>query len=272
MIFRHCKRTAKGRGCFFKRMLRQHGCAILPAAASMCSFQIYVVTLVAMTTGVAAHCQAQEVASIDVTSLVRKELRRPSAPPSTRHQGGIGADYPCPSATKDMGALHTELVSVDRPKYRAGDLLTFEVTVKNVGSEPLMVPVSPDLADLQLDDPAEQFSYSELELSLWDAVSDKSSLGLVGVRLYGDKNHANTTIDLRPGEWVRIRGKDRINIPSDSVERIHSGTIVYSYPQTVVHQCETLLTATSMATSCREICIRQTHGESFPVAVTAPER
>jgi len=239
----------------------------------MCSFRIYFVTLAAITMG-AAHCRAQEVAFIDVTSLVRKELRRPTATPDTRHQGGIIAHYPCLGAINDSGALHTELVSVDRPRYRAGDLMTFEATVKNVGSGPLIIPTSSELADLQSDDPANQFSYSELDLFLWDAVSDKSSLGLVGVRLYGDKNHANTTIDLRPGEWVRIRGRDRINIPRDDsvVERIHSGAIDHSYPQAAVYHCETLMTATSLATSCREVCIRQTYGKSLPIAVTAPEK
>ena len=239
-----------------------------PLSFLMCSSRIYFVALVAITTG-AAHCRAQEVASIDVTSLVRKELRRPIATPTTRHQGGIAENHPCPSATSHVGTLHTELVSVDRPKYRAGDLLKFEVTVKNVGSESLLIPVSPDLADLQSEDPAEQFSYSELDIFLWDALSDKSSLGLVGLRLYGDKNHGNTTIVLRPGEWARIRGKDRIQ---PIVERFDSGTIDYSYPQTTVSHCETLLTATSMATSCREICVRQTRIKSAPIALTAPKQ
>lgn len=238
----------------------------------MSSLQIYFVALVAITIGT-ARCRAQEVASIDATSEVRKELRRPTATPGTRHQGGIGADYHCSSATNYKGALHSELVSVDRPRYRAGDELTFEITIKNVGSELLKIPVSPDLADLQPEDSAQQFGYSELKLSLWDAVSDKSSLGLVGVRLYGNENRANTTIDLRPGQWVRIRGKDRINIPRDDsiAERIHSGAIDHSYPQTTIYHCETLLTPTSMTTACREICIRQTHGENFPIALTVPE-
>lgn len=236
----------------------------------MRSFQIYFLTLLAITTG-APDCRAQEVASIDVTNLVRKELRRPAATASTRHQGGIGADYHCPSVENEAGALHTELLSVDRPSYRAGELLTFEVTVKNVGIKSLKIPLSPDLADLQLEDPAEQFGYSELKLTLWDTLNDKSSLGLVAVRLYGNESRAKTMMELLPGEWVRIRGKDRISIQQDGVERIHLSTITHSYPQAILYLCGTLMTATSMATACREICIRQASRESFPIMLTAPE-
>jgi len=238
---------------------------------SMRSFQIYFLTLVAIAPG-APRCRAQEVVSIDVTNLVRKELRRPAAAPGTKHQGGIDADYHCPSAKSDAGALQTELVSVDRPGYSAGDLLTFEVTVENVGSKSLKIPVSPDLADLQLEDPAEQFGYSEFTLTLWDALSDKSSLGLVAVRLYGNDDQANTTMKLLPGQWVRIRGKDRINIPREGVERIHFSAITHSYLQAILYHCETQMTATSMATACREICIRQARRESFPITLTAPEQ
>lgn len=240
----------------------------------MYSFLTYFVALVLIAPG-AAHCRAQEVASIDVTSLFRKELRRPKVTRITSPKGGIIADYPCSGATQDAGALHTELISVDRPTYRAGDLLSFEVTIKNVGSKSLMIPASADLADVQPEDPSEQFSHSKLTLFLWEALRDKSSFGLAGVQLYGDKSHANTTIGLRPGEWLRIKGRDRINpFPPEMVERIRSGsgTIDYSYPETAVYHCDTLLTTTSITSSCRESCIRQTGGKSFRIAITTPEQ
>jgi hypothetical protein len=56
--------------------------------------------------------------------------------------------------------LRGTLVSLDTD-YHIGDEPRFEVTIENAGSSPLRVLFSPHLADLQPQDPAQKFAYSE---------------------------------------------------------------------------------------------------------------
>ena len=234
-----------------------------------------VALVVALAISVATSCRAQEVASIDLTKVAaRTELRRPPSTSGTRQSGGIAADYRCSNATNSTGVLRTALVSLDRSQYQIGDEPTFEVTVKNVGSNPLKIPFSPDLADLQPEDPAQKFGYFELRVSLWVAAGEEWAMGIGEVHLYGAEDHANTTLTLRPGEWVRITGKDKLRVPSDGsgVEHIHSGAVDHAYAQVSIYQMETLLTPTSTATVSREICLRQTRGKKMPITITAPEQ
>lgn len=236
-----------------------------------------VALVVAVATWVATSCRAQEVGSVDLTKVVaRTELRRPASTPGTRQRGGIVADYRCSNATSGAGILRTTLVSVTgRPRYQIGDELTFEVTVKNVGTRPLKIPFSAHLADLQPENPAQKFGYSDLRLSLWAAAGMKWIVGIAEVRLYGADDHTNTMLTLSPGEWVRITGhQDKLCMPTDGsvVESIHSGAVDHAYAQVSLYHMETLLTPTSAATVSREICLRQTRGEGMPIAITAPEQ
>jgi len=173
-----------------------------------------------------------------------------------------------------MGMLHTQIESLDRQRYMAEDWLTFEVTIKNVGSMPLTIPFSPDLADLQPEDAAQKFGYSALQLSLFAAAgNDPHIVGLAIVRLYGNQNHANTMVTLSPGEWVRIAGRDKIHFPPDptTIDLIHAGAFDRAYPQVAAYHSETSLTPTSSTTDSHEICIQQTRGKGFPIALAKPE-
>lgn len=234
--------------------------------------------LVAIATSAASNCRAQEVGSLDhtKTTAYSRELRRPAASTtSTRWLGAVFADYHCADTTRKTGALHTKIESLDRQRYSDGDWLTFEVTIKNVGSIPLKIPFSIDLADLQPEDAAQGFGYSALSVSLWAAAGDDPRvIGLAGVRIYGADDRPNTMVTLSPGEWVRIAGRDKIHFPADrsAVDLIHSGAIDHAYPQVSVYHSETLLTPTSSATDSREICIRQTRGKAFPIALSTPEQ
>jgi hypothetical protein len=232
--------------------------------------------LVAIAT--VSNCRAQEIGSLDHTkgTAYSRELRRPAAStPGTRWLGAVFADYPCADATRKMGALQTKIEFLDRQRYRDGDWLTFEVTIKDVGCIPLKIPFSIDLADLQPEDAAQGFGYSALSVSLWAAASnDPYVIGLVAVRIYGAEDRPNTMVTLSPGQWVRIAGRDKIHFPADrtALDLINSGAFDHAYPQVSVYHSETLLTSASSATDSREICIRQTRGKGFPIALATPEQ
>lgn len=235
---------------------------------------VFLVVAVAMAGG--ANCLAQEVGFVDLTrDTARTELRRPGSTPGTRQRGGILADHLCSNAAQTTDALRTTLVSLDRAQYRVGDEPTYEITVENVGSASLRIPFSPHLADLQPEDPAEKFAYSELRLLLWIAADKEWSANTGGGSLYGDEDHADTMLTLNSGEWVRIIGKGKFVLPADGsvVERIHWGYAVdQAYAQVSLYGLETLLTPTATATISRETCLRQTHGESIPIALIGLEQ
>src|SRR5437764_14522920 len=132
------------------------------------------------------------------------------------------------------GALQTNIESLDRQRYSDGDWLMFEVIIKNVGSIPLKIPFSIDLAELQPEDAAQGFRYSALQVSLLAAAgNNKRVIGLAMVRIYGAEGRPNTMVTLHPGEWVRIAGRDKIHFPTErsAVDLMHSGAIDNASPQ-----------------------------------------
>jgi hypothetical protein len=244
---------------------------------SMRSNRIPCVTLAAaIAAGMGAKCLAQEVGSVDLTEVTaRTDLRRPPPTPgASGARGGNHEVHACFDSTNNAGTLRTTLASLDRTQYRVGDEPTFEVTVENVGSLPLKIPFSPHLADLQPADPGQKFTYSELAVVLWIGGTQWSANTGGGVALYGAEDHADTMLTLNPGESVRIIGKGKFVLPTDGVsaEVIHSGHAVdHVYAQVSVYRVETLLTPTAVATLSREVCLRQTQGESVPIALTGPK-
>lgn len=237
---------------------------------------------VAISAALGANCQAQEVASVDLTKLTaRRDLRRPVSTQETSGARGVTTeDHTCPmgpipvnpDATNNaVGTLRTTLVSLDRTHYQVGDEPTFEVTVENVGSTPLKIPFSPHLADLQPKVPGQKFAYSELQLVLWIAGTEGGSNTGGGASLYGADNHADTMLTLNLGEWVRIIGKGKITFypaPVAGKGPVHPDAIDRTYAQASLYRAETMLTATASAIVRRQVCLRQTYGRSFPIALT----
>jgi hypothetical protein len=186
----------------------------------------------AVAAALATRGLAQEVGFLDLTTIVKRtDFRRPPSSPNAgeERRGGSEENHEsCSPSTGSMGSLRTALVSLDRTYYQSGDEPRFEVTVENVDSAPLTLPFSPHLADLQPADPAQKFSYAELQVVLWIASKDLGSEprpvegwqantgGLV--TLYGADDHPDTMVTLNQGEWVRIVGKGKWALPSD--ERI----------------------------------------------------
>ncbi|HXY49371.1 MAG TPA: hypothetical protein VEI01_07970 [Terriglobales bacterium] len=167
-------------------------------------------------------------------------------------------------------------MSLDRTYYQVGDEPTFEVTVKNIDPAPLRLPFSPHLADLQPEDPAQKFAYSELRLVLWIAGGKEWSANTGGeVTLYGADNHPHTMLTLNQGEWVRIIGKGKFALPTYGpiIELIHSGHAVdHVYAQVSLYRAETVLTATATATARRNLCLGHTDGQSVPITLGSPQQ
>lgn len=227
-------------------------------------------------------CLAQEVGSVDVTKIEHLPLRRPTATsPITGGYQGTQRDYPCRDSAQNGGALRASLVSLDRTHYQVGETSKFEVTVENTGSEPIRIPFSPQLADLQPKDPSQKFSYSKLQIALSIAGGDYWSITPVGfVALYGGDGHPGTMLSLQPGQWARIIGEGRFAIGgfsggnfrpdalNASVIRSHPADRVYA--EASLYREETLITPTQSATVGREICVAHPPGQSIPIQLIIP--
>jgi len=221
-------------------------------------------------------CPAQEIASVDLTKVSRRvDLRRPqSTSPVTGGYSGTDQTTACFDSKSKVGALRASLLSLGRTHYRLEDEPIFEVTVENAGFTKIRIPFSPHLADLQPDDPAKKFAYSQLNITLWIAAGDDqwdANTG-GGVVLYGDNDHADTMLSLNPGQWVRIVGTGKFTLPKDGLNdefiRLHPVGRVYA--QASLYRDETLIKPTQSATVSREVCIAQTHGQSVPIELVIP--
>ena len=230
-----------------------------------------IVALTAATLFVSSCC-AQEVAWLDLTNIrQRSDLRLPKEKSSlTSGHSGSGQTIRCFDSKSKVGELRTSIRSLDRTSYRVEDEPIFEVQVENTGSTSIRMPFSPHLADLQPDDPAKNFTYFSMQITLWVAAEDGewSTNAGGGVVLYGDDDHAGTMLSLEPGQWVRIvgTGKFREPQPGDELIRLHPTGRVYA--RAALYREQTLLTPTQSATVSREVCVEQTHAQTIPIKLT----
>jgi len=233
---------------------------------------------IAVTAALVINCPAQEIGFVDLTKVTaRTEFRRPPATgKANQARGGAGFDdlFNCPYSVSNNAALRTTLVSLDRGSYQVGEEPRFEVTIENLDPAPLRIPFSPHVADLQPEDPAQKFSYSELQVELWIAGTEWRSNSGGGFSLYGDDDHAGTMLTLNQGEWVRIIGKGRFDLPTNGPrELIHSPESVdRTYAEVSLIHVETLLTAKATAMVRHKVCIGQTWGRSIPIVLAGPQQ
>jgi hypothetical protein len=221
-----------------------------------------------------SNCLAQEVGFVDLTKIAaRTKLRHPlSAGRADEPRGGSQEDHlSCPYSDTNNALFRTTLVSLDRSYYQVGDERTLEVTIENLAATPLRIPFSPHLADLQPKDPAEKFSYQELQVELWIAAKDwRSNSGGV-FSLFGDEHHEGTMVTLKQGEWVRVIGRSRFSQPH--YEFLPSGQAAdRAYAEASLIRTETLLTAKATARIRHKICLSETWGRSIPIVLTSSDQ
>jgi hypothetical protein len=220
---------------------------------------------------------AQEVASVDVTQVTqRTTLRRP---PSTAATSGgptnTNENHACTDSSRGIGTLRTTLIALDRAQYQFGDQPIFEVTIENAGSEPVQLPYSPHLADLQPADASRPFDFSQLSLVLW--VGGKRWNANMGgmVNLYGADDHPQTMLTLHPGEWVRIIAKGKIEPPLDGgvMDLVRAGDAInHANAQVSVAKTALQITATASSAVSTELCVTKLQGPAVPIDVTNPDQ
>ena len=170
---------------------------------------------------------AQEVKVVDLLNInQRTELRFPPIPSDCIDGepcvgGGVGglsvADgAPDPRDPRALG------VALDRvtPTDITLDAFEAEFRLLNTGIVPIIVPVGPHLTDLQPSSESQPFSYLSLALQVRFFGTDADQgLGVGWVELYGSVEREDTTITLKPGEWIRVKAKIELHTwPSKPME------------------------------------------------------
>ncbi len=89
----------------------------------------------------------------------------------------------------------------------------FEVQFRilNTGLKSINLPISPDLADLQPEDPAVEFEYASLALVVTVHGAGLEIPRTAYAELYGSKSHDGTTAALEPGQWINVKARLKLD-------------------------------------------------------------
>jgi len=173
----------------------------------------------------ARYAGAQEVRFVDLTTIEQRIALRTTSPPPQHFPRNPDGSFSmvgsargvligdCGVGANERRALRSTVTWLDRPSYATGDSIEWELKVENVGSAPMTLAISPHLSDLQPTDASEPFSYEETGLGL--SVRDEHSVvDLAHVSVYGSDSHPGTLVELKVGEWVRLRWRSKVELPN----------------------------------------------------------
>ena len=124
--------------------------------------------------------------------------------------------------------LKITLLSLDKGSYQMGDEVIYDVVIRNVGQDIVVIPWSPDRDQVKPEEKTYPPGYVDATLSL--VITDKV-LGeqmIYGPSLYGSEYVPSSLKKLRPGQAVRIRAPSHWALMSDDA----SQGILSRLPQT----------------------------------------
>lgn len=194
---------------------------------SLCLTGIVMCSIIAVAT-----YSAQRVVVLDFTSSVPKErMRPPQPPPKPPSPPCLGIEANCSIPAGRCGgilanpSLSVSLAALDKAQYAVGDKMVFTLRIENTGSYPVRVPIAISVADLEPKDANVSYRYEPMEIWLRLVDREKRSLNINLVVLYGSPDEPSTQIELRPGEWIEVRGKTLLAPIPDDGSYYAEGTI-----------------------------------------------
>ena len=145
---------------------------------------------------------SQETGWLDLTDLHPRERIR--APHGGSGECGGGAGFE-PSLETSI-----TLVYLDKTSYSMGEEVTYEVKIENTGKEPIEIPWTPHLGDLEPADSSQSYTYLAAAISL-DFTEPSSNRRFSNYSFsYGSSNLAGTTRKLLPGQWIFVRARQKL--------------------------------------------------------------
>jgi len=116
---------------------------------------------------------------------------------------------------RDPHALGIYFLSPFPAEINAVEQFEVEFKVLNTGLAPVELPVSPHLSDLQESD-VSPFTYTSLALVVRVRGEHPACIPcLAYVELYGARNREESTVVLKPGEWIRSERQDKVSAGTD---------------------------------------------------------
>ena len=151
---------------------------------------------------VASAAIAQEIGWLDLTDLHPRERIR------TPHAGSFG----CGGGAGFEPTLETDitLVYLDKTSYSIGEEVTYEVKIKNTGKEPLEIPWTPHLGDLEPSESSQPYTYLHAAISLNFTEPDSNRSFSIHAHSYGSSDVAGTTRKLPPDQWIFVRARQKL--------------------------------------------------------------
>ena len=148
---------------------------------------------------------AQEIGYVDLADNNFRERSR-----QTRRFGGGCSGSP-DTAQEYQSDVTATVLSLDKMRYRIGEEATFEIKVLNSGKEPIILPWTPHLGDLEPADPRSSYRYRVGVILL--VFRDPEGFEFtIFESLYGSPNVAGSLRELLPGQWFTVKGRKRIDL------------------------------------------------------------
>jgi len=144
---------------------------------------------------------------LDITTGIRKErIHEPEGVGGGSCGFADHAQYP---------EVLVRLMSLDNMQYGLGEDVTFEVRIQNTGKELIILPWSPELAELEPPNQFESYSYRQGTISLDFHIGDRQFS--IFSNLYGSPAVLASMKELLPGQSVRVRASAKLVIYDDSI-------------------------------------------------------
>lgn len=124
--------------------------------------------------------------------------------------------------------LEITLLRLDKRSYQMGDEVIYDVVIRNVGQDIVVIPWSPDRDQVKPEEMTYPPGYVDatLSLSITDEVLGEQLI--YGASVYGSEQVRSSLKKLRPGQAVRIRAPSHWALMSDDA----SQGILSRLPQT----------------------------------------
>jgi hypothetical protein len=171
--------------------------------------------------------RAQEAKFVDVSDVQQRiTLRVPQAkePNCVPQPCVVTRESSVADCTTDVKPLSVALDSVT-PNDITLDPFKVEFRILNTGNDPIEVPVSPQLSDLQPPGKLRQFVYVSLALRvILSGVGPTPAAGIGWFELYGSAEHPDTILTLEPEQWIRVTTKVKLHTwPSQALDAFLRG-------------------------------------------------
>jgi hypothetical protein len=145
---------------------------------------------------------SQEAGWLDLTDLhPRERIRAPHAG-SMECGGGAGFE---PSLEASITLMY-----LDKASYSMGEEITFEVKVQNTGREAIEIPWTQHIGDLESAESSQPYTYLHAAISLNFTEPNSNRSFSIFANSYGSSDLAGTTRKLLPGQWIFIRGRQKL--------------------------------------------------------------